>query len=180
MRTIDTYRQLARYNTWMNRRLYDRAATLSDNERRRDRGAFFGSIHGTLNHLLLGDRVWMARFTGDRDRHASRTASGEVIAVTSLGQELYADFEALRRERAATDADLEAWIDGLDDAALGGPLVYRTLAGAPHERVLWEAVAHVFNHQTHHRGQVTTLLFQAGVDPGVTDLVAFLRDPTQP
>src|SRR6186997_1283448 len=118
MRAIDTYRGLARYNTWMNRRLYGHVAGLSDDERRRDRGAFFGSIHATLGHLLLADRVWLARFTGDRERFASRDAAGQVMAITSLRQELYPSFDDLRRERAATDADLEAWIDGLDDDAL--------------------------------------------------------------
>jgi uncharacterized damage-inducible protein DinB len=174
---IEQHRAAARYNTWMNRRLYAACGKLDDEERRRDRGAFFGSIHGTLNHLLLADRTWMARFTGDVDRFASRDAGGTPIAVRSLRQELYGDFAQLTRERAATDAEIEAWIAGVEDAQLAEPFRYRNMAGAAQEHVLWWAVAHFFNHQTHHRGQITTLLHQAGIDPGVTDLVAFLRNP---
>ena len=172
---VDQYRALARYNAWMNRRLYGLAAGLPDDERRRDRGAFFRSIHGTLNHLLLADRVWLARFTGDRDRYASRDGAGAVIAITGLAQELYAGFDDLARERAATDADIVVWADGLDEDRLAATFRYKTMTGAPSEHPLWWAVGHFFNHQTHHRGQVTTLLKQAGVDAGVTDLIAFLR-----
>jgi uncharacterized damage-inducible protein DinB len=170
------YCDLARYNTWMNRRLYGHAASLPEAERSRDRGAFFGSIHGTLNHLLLADRTWLARFTGDRERFVSRDAAGAPIPVTSLAQVLYADFAELAREREATDAAIEAWSDSLDDDRLQGQLVYKSMGGVPQGHPMWWAVSHFFNHQTHHRGQVTTLLFQAGIDPGVTDLVAFLRE----
>ncbi len=171
----DQYRVLARYNTWMNERLYGLAATLPDAERKRDLGAFFKSIHGTLNHVLLGDRAWMRRFTGDAERFTSRDGHGEAIAVASLATELYADFEVLRRERAATDRDIEGWADGLDDATLAAPLAYKNSSGAAFEHPLWFAVGHLFNHQTHHRGQVTTLLMQLGHDPGVTDLAVFQR-----
>ena len=170
------YRAFARYNAWMNERLYAAAATLSDEERKRPRGAFFGSIHGTLSHLLLTDRAWLGRFTGDRAIAESRDAEGRPIAMTGrLDQELYADFVLLRRERGRTDADITAWVATLGGARLAAPLAYRTTAGMPQEHPLWWAVTHFFNHQTHHRGQVTTLLFQAGVDPGVTDMIALLR-----
>ncbi len=94
-----------------------------------------------------------------------------------LDQELYADFDLLRRERARTDGDIIAWVDALDDAKLAAPIRYRTSKGEPCEHPLWWAVTHFFNHQTHHRGQLTTLLHQLGHDPGVTDLIAFLRAP---
>ena len=92
-----------------------------------------------------------------------------------LDQELYADFEELRRERVRTDADITAFADALTPERLDAEITYRTTAGVEQRHVLWWAVSHFFNHQTHHRGQVTTLLKQAGVDPGVTDLIAFLR-----
>ena len=95
---VAQYPALARYNAWMNARLYERAAELSDAERRRDAGAFFRSIHGTLNHLLLTDRAWLWRFTGDARIAESRDAAGKRIAMTGrLDQVLYADFEELRR-----------------------------------------------------------------------------------
>jgi len=153
-------RTFDRYNRWMNGRIYPLCATLSDAERKRDRGAFFGSIHGTLNHLLLGDRLWLGRFLG-RD-----------YRITSLRAELYADFEELMREREHTDAEISQWVASLDAETLAAPFSYTTFID-PQTRThaLWIAVVHFFNHQTHHRGQLTTLMSQAGLDPGVTDLM---------
>ena len=160
----------ARYNRWMNDKLYALAATLSDAARKRDSGAFFKSIHGTLNHLLLTDRLWLARFKG-----VAIPDGFMGPGIRSLDQELYADFEELRRERALTDDELSAWVPGLTIEQLAAPLVYMR-RGHKLESPLWGAVAHVFNHQTHHRGQITTLLSQQGHDPGVTDLFAMLRE----
>lgn len=168
--TPEHARVMARYNRWMNDKLFAVAATLTDAERKADRGAFFGSIHRTLNHLLLADRVWLARFTGAPLEDGEMGPGG----IRALDQELYADFDALRRERARTDDDLDAFVATLSAEALAGPLRFLR-RGAANELPLWQAVAHLFNHQTHHRGQVTTLLVQAGRDPGVTDLVAMLR-----
>lgn len=153
-------RTMAAYNRWMNERIYPICANLSDAERKRDVGAFFKSVHGTLNHLLLGDRVWLGRFTG------------KPFAIKALSDELYADFDELARERTATDAALEAWADALTERQLASDLVFTSVV-SPGERRLpfWLAVTHLFNHQTHHRGQLTTLLSQRGIDPGVTDLI---------
>ena len=167
----EQYRLLARYNTWMNGRLYALAATLSDDERRADRGAFFRSIHGTFNHLLLVERIWLHRMTGDAALSASHDADGNVIRYRSLDQELYADFAVLRREQETTDAHAERWVAGLDEATLASPIRYRSTDGTAREHPLWQAVTHLFNHQTHHRGQLTTLFSQLGHDPGVTDLI---------
>ena len=151
---------MAAYNRWMNERLYECCAGIPDAERKRDAGAFFRSIHGTLNHLLVGDRIWMGRFTG------------KPFAVKSLAEELYADFAELRRERAATDAAIVAWAGALTESDLAGELSYTSmLKPQPRHYPMWFAVAHFFNHQTHHRGQLTTLLSQRGIDPGVTDLL---------
>lgn len=166
MISVEHARAMARYNRWMNERLYDCCAGLSDAERKRDAGAFFRSIHGTLNHLLLADRIWMGRFTG------------RPFPAKSLDQELYADFDELRAERAATDAAITQWVDGLTEADLAGELAYTGMTNpAPRRCPLWFAVTHFFNHQTHHRGQLTTLLFQRGIDPGVTDLIALPGAP---
>lgn len=171
MMTPEWLGALARYNRWMNDKLYALAATLSDETRKRDLGAFFASIHGTFNHLLLADRVWLARFTGVTVPDGFMGPGG----IRSLDQELYGDFEELRRERARTDDDLSAWVAGLTDEKLAAPLVFLR-RGQKQEAPLWWSVAHLFNHQTHHRGQITTLLTQQGCDPGVTDLVAMLRE----
>ncbi len=94
-----------------------------------------------------------------------------------LDQELYTDFEILRAERAKTDEDIVRWVAGLTDEALAAPLSYYSAAyRRNYEHPLWWATSHFFNHQTHHRGQVTALLVQLGVDPGTTDLVDLLRN----
>lgn len=159
---IDTEyaRAMARYNRWMNERLYECCARLTDEQRKRDMGAFFRSIHGTLNHLLLADRVWLGRF------------AGPVFKPGSLADELYADFDELRAERGKTDDAIDAWVATLGDARLRGPLTYMSVVNpAPRTYPMGLAVTHFFNHQTHHRGQLTTLLMQQGVDPGITDLI---------
>jgi uncharacterized damage-inducible protein DinB len=153
-------RLAADYNAWMNDKLYAVCATLADHDRKRDRGAFFRSIHGTLNHLLLADLVWMGRF------------DGAVFRPKSLDQELYASFEELRSHRVALDERIRRWTHGLRDAALESKLVFTSIVDKKQRSVtLWKVVLHFFNHQTHHRGQLTTLLHQAGVDYGVTDLL---------
>lgn len=153
-------RDLATYNQWMNQRLYAVCAELSDAERRQDRGVFFKSIHGTLNHLLVGDRVWLSRFQGTQFR------------PRGLDEELYADFDELRRERERTDGDIVGWATSLTDEALAGQLRFTTIVNpAPRTYEMWVAVAQFFNHQTHHRGQVTALLSQCGKDYGITDLI---------
>jgi uncharacterized damage-inducible protein DinB len=153
-------RTMASYNRWMNERLYEFSARLADKERKRERGAFFRSLHGTLNHILLGDRIWLGRFFG------------KPYPVKSLDQELYSDFGELASERAATDGIICDWVDSLTDGELAFDMEYTTIANPqPRRHPMWIGVAHFFNHQTHHRGQVTTLLFQSGIDPGVTDLI---------
>ena len=161
---------MSRYNRWMNDKLYTLVAGLGDEARKRDSGAFFKSIHGTLNHLLLTDRVWLARFKG-----LSAPDGFMGPGIRSLDQELYADFEELRRERALTDDELSGWVAELTPERLAAPLVFMR-RGHRLESPLWGTVAHLFNHQTHHRGQITTLLSQQGHDPGVTDLFAMLRE----
>jgi len=144
---ISHYTMFAGYNAWCNERLYAAAAAVSDADYRADRGAFFKSLHGTLNHLLVGDRIWMHRFTG----------AGEL--PKSLDATLYEDFDSLRKARRALDADISRYIGGLSDANLAGVIRYRTFSNpADIEQVLAPALDHFFNHQTHHRGQAHALL----------------------
>jgi uncharacterized damage-inducible protein DinB len=155
----DFARTMAAYNRWMNERVYARCGELSDAERRRDRGAFFASIHGTLNHLVYADLAFLSRFTGDPPD------------VPPLGTELYADFAELAAVRAGLDARLVAWADALSEAWLAAPFTYTSnVDGRTRTLPTWVLVAHLFNHQAHHRGQLTTLLTQSGRDVGVTDL----------
>ena len=150
---------MARYNRWMNERLYALCAGLDDDERKRDRGAFFGSIHGTLNHLLWGDLMWLGRFLD-----APCTAP-------AFGAAMFADFAELAGEREATDRKILDWAGNVTPAWLEGTLVYTSrVDGRTRELPRAVAAVHLFNHGTHHRGQLTTLIKQAGRDPGVTDL----------
>ena len=153
-------RLMSSYNRWMNERLYEICATMTDQERKLNRGAFFSSIHGTLNHLLLGDKVWLGRF------------QNEPFAVQGLDQELYGDFTTLRKEREKTDRHIEKWAAGLTDQVLTRKLRYTSIVNpSPRTCDMWIAVTHFFNHQTHHRGQLTTPLSQCGRPYGVTDLI---------
>ncbi len=159
-------RIMARYNRWQNQNLYDCADRLPDEERKRERGAFFGSIHKTLNHLLWGDQIWMHRFCG--------TPKPEGGIPGSVDR--YPDWDELKRLRFAFDDTIAAWADGLDRVWLDGDLTYYSgAAKREFTRPRWLLVTHMFNHQTHHRGQVHCLLTQCGLRPGDTDLPILLR-----
>lgn len=153
----------AAYNAWMNEKLYAAAAQLTNAQRNEDRGAFFRSIHSTLNHLLWGDRAWLPRFPGPMH--------GRSYVTGPIGVDLIDDFSALRAARAAMDTDISDWARAIRDDQLRAVLTwYSGVAQREMTRPLWLCVAQMFNHQTHHRGQVTTLLKQFGIDPGSTDL----------
>lgn len=170
---LDQYRAFARYNDRFNRQIFELVAALPPERRTRDVGAFFGSIEGTLNHILLADRVWLARFRKSGHDFPALEEADLEFEIQSLAQPAAPDFDSLRSERIATDQLIVAWVEDLTDEILAAPLRYTNLAGTVREHATWIAVSHLFNHQTHHRGQVTTLLKQAGVDPGVTDFLVF-------
>ncbi|MCL6416969.1 DinB family protein [Aestuariirhabdus sp. Z084] len=158
--TPELAQDMASYNSWMNKRIYACAKEMSDAERKLDRGAFFKSIHGTLNHILVGDKIWMGRFTG------------APFSVRSLDQELHSEFAALRQDRNDTDESIMSFVKKLSEEELGGNLRYTSIVSPqPLQYELWLALAHFFNHQAHHRGQVTTLFSQSGIDVGLTDLI---------
>lgn len=153
------YTEMARYNRWVNGRLYEVCAGLSDAERKCDLKAFFQSVHGTLNHLLLTDRLWLGRLTETP------------CAATSLREELYSDFDALRAARGELDEAIIHCVAALPALRLRGELRFASVAQR-REVVLpvRTVLLHWFNHQTHHRGQVTVLLQQLGCDYGDIDL----------
>lgn len=155
---LDHFRMMARYNRLANERLYAACAELTDAARKHDRRAFFTSIHGTLNHIMVGDRIWLGRF------------AGQDMPSTGLDAILYEDFDRLREARTAEDARIEAFAAGLDQAALAGSIEYRNNEGRVFRDPMALLLAHFFNHQTHHRGQVHDMLSQAGVAAPVLDL----------
>lgn len=159
---------LAAYNAEMNRRLYAAALRLSDDERRRDRGAFWGTIHGTLCHLLWGDRMWMARFDGWEPPATPLAGSAALIA----------DFDALHAARVAADAGIADWAARVSPSWLSGRLTwYSGAAGREINAPVALLVTHFFNHQTHHRGQAHALITAAGERTGDTDLFLLVEAP---
>lgn len=161
---LDHFRMFADYNRWANRLVYAAAAELSDAEYRQDKGAFFGSLHRTLNHILTADRIWMKRFT----------QQGE--APTRLDAVLHDDLAGLAAARAAEDERIIDWIDGLDQARLAAHFTYTPLTRPEKiEQRLGPTLSHFFNHQTHHRGQAHAILTALGRPSLTLDLVFFLR-----
>ncbi|MEH2565545.1 DinB family protein [Bradyrhizobium sp. AZCC 2289] len=158
------YRMLGHYNAWANARLYDAAARLSAEQYRADRGAFFKSVHGTLNHLLATDRIWMQRFTGEGD------------APDRLDAILFGTLAELRPAREAEDRRIIDFVDQLDDARIAGTIRYRRVSTPEvFEQPLGPALAHWFNHQTHHRGQVHALLTGLAGHAPELDLLIYQR-----
>lgn len=154
-------RLMAAYNKWQNESIYGAAATLGDDDRKRDRGAFFGSIHGTLSHLLWGDRMWLSRFT--------LSAAPEIGVKDS--PRYIEEWDALRAAREETDEQFLTWTAAMTDDDLDGDLTW--ISGAAKREITlprWLLITHIFNHQTHHRGQVHAMLTAAGATPAATDI----------
>lgn len=160
---IQHFQMLARYNTLANYRIYEVCTQLTDEDRKRTRPAFFKSIHGTLNHIMVGDRIWLTRFEG-----------GE-IKSTGLDAILYEDFDELREVRISEDQRIEAFASGLTQEFLAGTITYRNNAGNIHTDPVNLLIAHFFNHQTHHRGQIHDMLTQTEIAPPVLDMHRVLR-----
>lgn len=159
------FEMLAGYNSWANRRVYDAAARLSDDDYRADHGAFFGSVHGTLNHLLVADRIWMHRL------------SGEGPSPTRLDAILHDDFASLRLAREAEDARIAAYVASLAPSDLEGTIAYRTISNPANiEQRLDYALLHMFNHETHHRGQAHALLTRITGEAPSLDLILYQRE----
>jgi uncharacterized damage-inducible protein DinB len=167
--SIENFRLLADYNHWANRRIYAAALAMPEEPYRRSTGVFFGSLHGTLNHLLLTDRVWLKRLTGEGDH------------PKQLNAILFEDRRELARARMAEDARLIRVINGYNDAELAAPFSYQTMSGAPQQQALKDILLHLFNHQTHHRGHAHACCSIAtGEEPPPLDLLYYQRGAPAP
>jgi uncharacterized damage-inducible protein DinB len=168
------FKLMATYNEWMNTQVYDTAGRLSTSEVAADRGAYFGSIFGTLNHIVVADTLWLKRFAA----HPSSTSTLAVMVAlptpVRLDQVMFDDLEGLKTHRQWLDSVIINWIEALTDDDLDTVLSYHNSKGEPSTRRFSSLILHLFNHQTHHRGQASTLLSQAGLDIGVTDLLALI------
>ena len=167
--SVDQFKQFAAYNKWANARLYAAALDLSEQSYRLHIGVFFGGLHGTLNHLPLTDRLWLKRLTGEGDH------------PDHLDAILYEGRMELARARIAEDERLIMVIEKYDEAALRGLHSYKTSSGMPQSQVLGDILMHLFNHQTHHRGQAHACLsILTGDEPPSLDLLVFQRGGTAP
>lgn len=163
MDTLNIFQTVARYNRVANQRLYEACTQISDGEYRRRRAGSFGSIHALLNHGLLADRIWMSRFLG----------SGKT--TPPLNTVLHDEFPALRAAREQDDAAMEEFFRNAPESFLTKKLSYTNSKGIHYEEPSVPAVLHMFNHQTHHRGQVHVMLSQCGVQPPSLDMHRILN-----
>jgi len=173
-------RLLAQYNEWMNAKLYETAAQLPPDQLARDRAAFFGSVLGTLNHIMVGDIVWLKRLGTHPAAHRSLDPVRQLEQPGALDHILHRDLGSLSEARRNLDTIIVAWAAELAAADLDHVLEYRNMKGVPMRKLFGSLVLNLFSHQTHHRGQATTLLSQAGFDVGVTDLLALIPEEPTP
>lgn len=179
MSRIDHVCLMASYNEWMNARIYQAAGGLPDKELSENRKAFFGSVLGTMNHLVVADTIWLKRFASHPANHASLEPIRGLPVPESLDQILFTDIQNLSQHRKWLDGVITEWAHSIAESDLDHVLQYTNIKGVAATRSFFSLVMHFFNHQTHHRGQVTTLLSQAGIDVGVTDLLALIPDKSR-
>lgn len=179
MSFLTNLRLLATYNQTMNTRLYQLASELSAATLKENKHAFFGSIQNTLNHLLVGDILWLRRFAEHPLQFSMLSTLDALPSPTALDQLLFEDFSLQFEQRKKIDTLIIAFIEELSETDLATNLYYHNTKGLPFTRNLGSLLLHFFNHQTHHRGQTTTLLSQCGIDVGVTDFLAVIPDLTK-
>lgn len=176
MTQLVQFRLFAHYNQQMNHKVFESAERLTRAEIEADRGAFFGSILGTLNHILVGDLIWLHRFAQHPGRHYALNFVRDTGPPYRLDQILYKEFADLREHRNLVDDHIVAWCAQLKESDLGHPLNYADMMGEKRTRETGMLICHFFNHQTHHRGQVSTLLSQYSADVGVTDILELIPE----
>lgn len=167
---------MGNYNQWMNENLYKVSSSLQIPELLADRGAFFGSILGTLNHILVGDTIWLKRFSSHPANFISLGSLRVIQLPASLDETIHADFSDLWQARREMDSTIVKFVSEASDEDYAFNLHYQNTKGIPYCKNFGLLVQHFFNHQTHHRGQLSTLVSQAGLDPGVTDLLMKIPD----
>jgi uncharacterized damage-inducible protein DinB len=165
---------MAGYNAWMNTKVLDAAMTLPDEALVADRQAFFGSILGTLNHLAVADTLWLKRFATHPANYLELANILDLPTPASLDQTLFSDIRSFAAYRKMLDDMIVKWVATVTDADLEHVLHYASTKGVVSDKRFFSLLMHFFNHQTHHRGQISTMLFQAGVDVGITDLVTMI------
>lgn len=165
---------MAEYNEWMNEKLYTSASKLSAEQLAENKGAFFGSIIGTLNHITVGDTIWLKRFASLLTTHDELNSIRQLRQPKSLDEVLFNSLSELKTRRDLLDKTFSKLASSLSEAELAQSVNFQSITGIEFTKNLFSLLMHVFNHQTHHRGQVTTMLSQSGIDVGVTDLFVLI------
>lgn len=173
---LNQFKLMAEHNQLMNQRLYSATASLSDIEIKEDKGAFFKSIFGTLNHILVGDILWLSRFSNTSLNQETLSYLTKIEKPKSLDALLFDEFHNMKKERENIDKIIIAWIYTLSDQNFSTVIAYQNMKGIESSKHLSGLLNHLFLHQVHHRGQATTLLSQAGVDFGDTDLIEIIPE----
>jgi uncharacterized damage-inducible protein DinB len=173
---LDHIQRMATYNRFMNDKLIAAADQLSPAQLLENKGAFFGSILGTLNHVLVGDLLWLHRFKHHSAEYTTLDGLAAFPVPTALDQQLYTNLADFKTVRHQLDTLILAWVNQITPEDLQRTLHYRRVNGEQNKRSFAGLLMHFFNHQTHHRGQTTTLFSQAGVDVGATDLLLLIPE----
>jgi uncharacterized damage-inducible protein DinB len=174
MNLKDNFALMAQYNQWINEKVYSAAATFSAQELTLNRGAFFGSILGTLNHIMVADTIWLQRFATFSEPLPALNYIRNQAVPASLDQVLHEQFAPLKQQRQKMDQVIIGFINQISEEWLSLPLQYRNTKGEAHKKIFGQLLQHFFNHQTHHRGQATTLFSQTGIDIGITDVLVLI------
>ena len=174
MSFLSNLQLMSRYNQWMNQKIYQAAQQLGNKVSQQDRGAFFGSILGTLNHIWVADIIWLRRFSQHPQQYPSLSSLPELSSYTALDQTVADDIQTLNKLRQELDKTIIQWCQEIASADLEHSLEYFDTKGNPYNKNFGQLIQHFFNHQTHHRGQISTLINQQGVDLGVTDLLKLI------
>ena len=176
MSLLNQFVLFAEYNKLMNQRIMESASQLSGEDLKADRGAFFKSVLGTLNHILVGDIIWLKRFSTHPASNKSLEYINQLSHPTSLNAILFDDLTDLKTERKRIDEIIINWVANLSENDIENCLSYHNMAGESQNRQIASLISHLFLHQVHHRGQATTLLSQSGIDFGDTDILEIIDD----
>ena len=174
MSLLSNLQLMSQYNQWMNQKVYQVVDQLEEDELKCDLGAFFGSILATLNHIYVADIIWLKRFSSHEIAYQSLKGLPELSSYTALNQIVSSDLATLIQLRQKLDTIIIDWCQEIESEDLATHLEYFDTKGNAYCKNFGQLIHHFFNHQTHHRGQVSTLITQQGLDIGVTDLLKII------
>jgi uncharacterized damage-inducible protein DinB len=176
MSLLSNLQLMSQYNQWMNQKIYQAAQQLGNDKIQQDQGAFFGSLWGTLNHIYVADIIWLRRFAQHAKKYSSLNQLPELSSYTTLNHTVANNLESLNQLRQELDNIIISWCQEIDSKDLEDNLLYMDTKKNSYQKNFGQLIHHFFNHQTHHRGQASTLISQQGLDMGVTDLLEIIPE----